>query len=314
MKQIIRIVLFSFFCIAVNAQVLTRSHQIADGDAFHSIPQEWSFTNSLEVRNEGGHLQGIQICRLKDRQYYFLSGSSDLYSYMVMVDQEEQKVSQMQKLFDKPFKHAGGFQVHDQYLMVGVEDNDLRTRSKLCVYRILGEEGLEPAPLVTIERTGEYERATAGCVAFSRVNSLWLTIVGDWNTRHLDFYVSEAEDIRSGFTLVESLSTLNMDRTGWSDEQWLPYQNINLYVSQQGLFLIGMTSYEGKNTVDIYRLLHQDLRHFRLEKETRILLENTGGDFIWGAGIDFDNDIPNEIFSCERNLRDKNMIYRYTKK
>ena len=54
-------------------------------DKIDPQPVSISFKNILSINNKGGHLQGVQYVKYKQRDYYFLSGSSDSYSYYSVV-------------------------------------------------------------------------------------------------------------------------------------------------------------------------------------------------------------------------------------
>ena len=165
-------------------------------DKLDSIPVSISFMNSLVVNNNGGHLQGIQYYQYNQNDYYFMSGSSDSYSYYSVVKMgEENSVISINKILDKPFKHAGGFQISNNLMAIGVEDNSERDKSKVFIYRIDNPENLPMEPLEIVDRFGTIERATAGCVGIIEIRDNILMVVGDWNTEHLDFYKIKKEKI-----------------------------------------------------------------------------------------------------------------------
>ena len=85
---------------------------LADSNDLDSNPKVISYSNSLEINNSGGHLQGIQTIENNTGKYFILSGSSASYSYLAVVKQgDKNEVISVNKLMDKPFKHAGGFQI-----------------------------------------------------------------------------------------------------------------------------------------------------------------------------------------------------------
>lgn len=311
--------LFLSCCFVFICSYLTSGQNVTNANHFHSeikftpSPREWSFSNLLEVDTTGGHLQGIQKYSQGKKDYYFLSGSSANSSYLGLIAREEKEVLRIKKLFDAPLRHAGGFQICQNYLAIGVEDNVERNRSKVCIYDISGVPDFSTIPVYTIERSGTFERATAGCVALTRLNSNWLLVVGDWNTRHLDFYISEDLEIANGFTLEKTIVVNDIDRKDWSDGEWLPYQNINLFISDSSLFLCGLGISQGKNTMDIFKLGSRYENNFHLRKLARYQMENTGGSFSWAAGVAIDETFPWQIFSTERNLQGINRIYTYSR-
>ncbi|MCB0669632.1 MAG: hypothetical protein KDC80_27595 [Saprospiraceae bacterium] len=305
---------FVFICsYLTSGQKVTNTNHFHSEISFTSSPREWSFSNLLEVDTSGGHLQGIQQYRHGKKDYYFVSGSSANYSYLGLIAKEVNEVLRIEKLFDAPLRHAGGFQICQNYLAIGVEDNVERNRSKVCIYDISGVPDFSTIPVYTIERSGTFERATAGCVALARLNNKWLLVVGDWNTRHLDFYISVDLEIANGFTLEKTIVVNDIGRKDWSDEQWLPYQNINLFISDSTLFLCGLGISQGKNTMDLFQIGSWHEHIFHLRKLARYQMKNTGGSFSWAAGVVFEETFPWEIFSTERNLQGITRIYSYSR-
>lgn len=270
-------------------------------------PEKHSFTNKLPVNNDGGHLQGVQLFHRGDSTYAMLSGSSGTDAYLAVVSlTERSRVKTVTRIFEKPLKHAGGFQLFENYLAVGVEDNDKRDRSLVCIYDVNDLA----RPLVQIPRQGDYEKATAGCVGLIRIPQHWLVVVGNWQTRDLDFYVSQDESITSGFQLRQSLTPDLVNKNGWIDEEWLAYQNINLLSNGEGLYLVGLRSDDNKqNIIDLYHLNLEN--SFSLTKLGRTRVENQGGDFNWGAGIILESGHLTGLVGCERNLEAQNHLYFY---
>ncbi|MBK8501886.1 MAG: hypothetical protein IPL46_06575 [Saprospiraceae bacterium] len=276
--------------------------------------QKWVFTNSQEVNNEQGHLQGVQLKRIKKLDYFYLSGSSSEYSYLAIGRlNDSPSIIQIKKLFSKPLKHAGGFQISENYLAVGIEDNEARNHSQVCVYKLSRKGELSRNPIACIDRRGAYERATAGCVGLTFFDNRWLIVVGDWNTRNLDFYVSMGKNIAGGFRLMDSIRISDCDRSVWSDTTWLAYQNIQLITQEGKIYLIGLNSQSiiKKNIADLFRIDSENLDHFIINKVNHQTLENQGGDFVWGAGGVIDRDQLLGILSCERNLSEINRLYFY---
>lgn len=276
-------------------------------------PELIIFENHLEINNEGGHLQGVQLLNQGDSTLAILSGSSSTDAYLILVDlSRSSKVQRIIRIFEKPLKHAGGFQICENYLAVGVEDNEKRNRSEVCIYDLQDLGRSIQKPVVQIRREGLFERATAGCVGMVKIPGHWMLIVGDWNTRNLDFYQSENESIESQFALIESMYLDHVNRSSWSDPEWLPYQNINLIYSQNELYLVGMTSDINKaNVADLFHLSIQD--SVSLTKISRLHLENQGGDFIWGGGVFKQSNELRGLIGCERNLTSQNHLYLYLK-
>ncbi len=279
-------------------------------------PTSISFYNSIEINNQGGHLQGVQLYEYKQKKYYVLSGSSESYAYYSIVKiGKENRIISITKILEKPFKHAGGFQIHDNLMAIGVENNNAKNQSKVFIFQIDNPEKPPKDPLVTIERKGSYKRSTAGCVGITKIGDIILVVVGDWDTKHLDFYKMNAESLgRRGATmeLAYSLNTEKMDKTGWIDEDWLSYQNINFVIDTSGrIYLAGMTSNDkNENVLDLFSV--EDVSAFKLKKIYSIKLdENEETNFRLGSGIFLTDDNRISVFSCGRNIEEKSVINVY---
>jgi len=323
-KQVIRIILLPLFILvhfvslfsqvspATSNQIITCLERLKD------TPTPVIFQNTLEVNNHGGHLQGIQYFKHKNGNYYILSGSSEDYSYYSIVKAgRENRVIYINKLMEKPFKHAGGFQIFESFMAIGVEDNLAKDKSKVFIFK-LDTPGKPPEkPLAVINREGLTRRATAGCVGITILRGKVLVVVGDWDTEHLDFYIIDHEKLGTDggvFELEYSIDIRNTDKTGWIDEKWLAYQNINFIHDDYGqLYLAGMTSDEnGENVIDLFRLETEDLSSFKLFKiHTRKFRQNEHTDFRWGSGIYIADDQQLKLYSCGEHIEENSVIHIY---
>ena len=238
----------------------------------------------------GGHLQGIQ-CLLTDSDF-IITGSSDSYSYYLMASRTE--LTSIRKLSDDPFHHAGGFQVCDRRLAVGVEDNQDKDRSEI----ILITFG-DLMPLVmhrtVLYRSGEFKRSTAGAVGLARTASgQYLIAVGDWDSRNIDFYISRHGEGKT----FDSLTTFHAP----DDRPWPSYQSINLLTDTAGrIYLIGFALDGLRNRADLFEVvLHSD--------RADLILLNTrnfkcrGTSFRYGSGIYVNDTKQLCIYSCSRNV------------
>ncbi len=279
-----------------------------------NTPVSVSVSNEFPLNQEGGHLQGIQSFSTKDENFAVVSGSSDSHAYYAaIVLGDHPKTTFINLMAKKPMKHAGGFQISDSYLAIGIEDNEARDRSVIHLYQL--PESLYSAthPIAEISREGPYERSTAGCVAICTVRSQVLIVVGNWHTRQLDFYVGN-HPIQKGQTLplVSTITPSKADRSEWCDTSWSSYQNINLYHHDETLYLVGLASHQpDKNVVDLFALQGTTKGSFRLVKIATKLLNKHGSDFSLGGGVVFMDGQIHQILGCERNLGTRSNIYRY---
>lgn len=246
-----------------DSQVISAFKQInPDAKAF-------PFSNASKINNNGGHIQGIQPFKNEHGSYIFMTGSSDTYSYLAVVkNDEDSKIVSVNRLMEKPFKHAGGFQIYDNWLAVGIEDNSAKNKSKVCIYDISNPEQPVLEPIAIIERAGEPLRSTAGCVSITEHNDKILLAVGDWDTKNIDFYTGSLSDYTNrNFEFVGTIDTDKQNKSGWSDKNWIAYQNINLFNINNRLYLVGLgQNSEGENIADLYRMDENNQGNFALVK------------------------------------------------
>lgn len=263
--------------------------------AFHRIdtsPNVISYTNTQEVNQRGGHLQGVQWMKNGDEEYVVMSGSSSTYSYYAVVEMgSKNEVLAVHKLLDKPYKHAGGFQIQDGYMAIGIEDNEAKDKSRVHVYRFDDPESAPQQPVAVIERQGEYERSTAGCVGIVNTHGTLLVVAGDWDSRHLDFYLGDDQGPETKSLTFKKVYTINAkeaNKEGWINQQWLSYQNINLIKGRDDkLYLIGLArNEENQDVADLFQLITQNMTTFTIKKvATKKFKAKRGTNFQWGAEL-----------------------------
>lgn len=311
------LILSPFLC---YAQVMDQTdvQLINSIEKIKTTPVPIRFQNSLEINNDGGHLQGIQYLGHNKNDYYVLSGSSSTYSYYSIVKIGKKKlVISKNKILDKPFKHAGGFQIYKNLMAIGVEDNDAKNSSKVFIFQIDDPEKPPESPLAVIDRMGAAKRATAGCVGIITIREKILVVVGDWDTKHLDFYKIDRNKLGQVGEILELEFTIDsekMDKSGWIDENWLSYQNINFVKDTlDNLYLAGMTSGEKReNVLDLFEIKSEDLSTFKLKKiYSKKFNATKKTKFRWGSGIHASDDMEIKVLSCEENIQDKSIIHIY---
>jgi hypothetical protein len=211
----------------------------------------------------------------------------------------------------KPYKHAGGFQIFQSLMAVGIEDNSEKDKSKVFIYEIDDPEKPPVELLTAIERKGEPFRSTAGCTGITKIGSQILVVVGDWDTKHLDFYLSEEHELRrrvSSFEKVFTIDTERIDASTWSDKDWHAYQNINLLTDRDGnVYLFGFERVDERADIaDLFLVEHEKLREFRLTK----ILSKTfncreGASFRAGAGVSVQTDGNLKVVACGSHIGDE---------
>jgi hypothetical protein len=311
--------LFLLLCVTSIGQVFSGKSPVSEFNNLESKPEIISFSNTLKINNSGGHLQGIQVIETNSSKYFFLSGSSDSHSYYVVVKQgDKNEVILVNKLMDKPFKHAGGFQIFQNYMAVGIEDNDAKDKSKVCIYDISNPEKPAGKPVAVLERAGKPKRSTAGCVGITKHNDKMLLAIGDWDTKNIDFYSCKSSEFpNAGFELFHSINTESISKENWIDENWLSYQNINLFSTVDNeLVLIGLgQNNKNENVADLYQLKEDGAGKFSITKTASKTFNcDNEVSFKAGAGAVIDNKGRLGIIACGYNAREVSYLNYFSAK
>ncbi len=273
-----------------------------------SSPSILNYFNDKEINNSGGHLQGIQLFERTSGRYAVMTGSSDKYSYFSVVKLGDRNtVLSVNKLMDKPFKHAGGFQVYQDFLAVGIEDNSEKDQSKVCIFDISDPEKPGTEPIAMVKRSGEPLRSTAGCTGIAKYGNKVLLAVGDWDTKHIDLYSSPLNLSMNSIEKIYSFDIAKLSRENWIDPAWHSYQNINLFTfNDNELYMIGLgMNNDNENLADLYTLEEESPGNFTLTKiATRIFDCTKETSFKAGAGAFYGDDGVWSIVSCGYNIHE----------
>jgi hypothetical protein len=236
--------------------------QLCAQPAFVAQGAKPSYSEKYDLQNlslpPGGHFQGIQRWQSEGQDRLFLSASSDSVAYLVELDRRGEVSPQLHVLDSIPLKHAGGFQICEDWLVVGIEDNESRDYAEVVGYDLRKREGEDWKPAFTIERAGVYERVTAGAVAMTRWEGRYLLMVASWDSRSIDVYQSQplisAREVPQ-FSLWGSWEKARSDRSEWSDPEFGNYQNLQLLVGEQGELWVAAMFRQGKREqLDWFRL------------------------------------------------------------
>ncbi len=292
-------------CIGLTSLSFGCSYTVFEKE-FINLPEQGhriSLDGQINIDQQGGHLQGIQRYSTEKETVLLLSGSSDQTAFIVQAKlDEEASIISADTLMIDPFRHAGGFQIFENYLAIGIEDNRERNTSQVLVYD-LEKEVVWSEPVQRIYREGAYERSTAGAVGMTSIKEHYLIVVADWDSRNLDFYLCPRDQFdagEDGFHKIGSLATKGSTVIKGVSSPWRPYQNINLfYDANDRLYLVGFgIDDDDRNVADLYRvkfevgLLDNTNAKNSFNKSislTRIASKEfkatAGTSFRWGAGL-----------------------------
>lgn len=264
-------------------------------------PEIIVINNKIKVPTRAGHLQGVQLIERDGVEQLLISGSSLRKAYLLQIDLATRETDQLISLMKKPYRHAGGIQVSERYLIVGIEDNFAKTSSKVCLYH--KGVNLEKAhPTITIYREGEVKRQTAGATGLLALDTDYLVVVANWDSRNWDFYQIDPEQGKQ--KLLSSFA---------APSDWGAYQAINLLKDEEAIYAIGFYKKEMVNYADL--ILVSKLGTFQLIMETvtsKAFNCKDGVDFSTAAGLQVDKEGKLHIWSTQRDARKQIVINRFS--
>lgn len=266
-----------------------------------SSPELILLQNNLSVPLEGGHLQGIQSLSTVQGDKLIISGSSAHESYLLQADLKSLKTERYTALMTDPFRHAGGFQISEQYLIVGIEDNVIKEDSKVCIYAT--ESLAEAIPLHIIERKGAAETQTAGATGMISLYSGHLVLVANWDSRNWDFYHVDLEN-------QTERHLLRWD----APPEWPGYQTINFVEDDDLIYAIGLYKAEdGVGGADLIEVSKKDAFEPNLKKiNTRFFPCTHDVDFATAAGIQVDEKGNLHIWATQRDAEKTIAVHRFS--
>jgi hypothetical protein len=231
---------------------------------------ELRFARGEQTIPAGGHFQGIQLRfdAATHRHLAFLSHDSLTVAYLAVVEFPESLDRPGQVLAvhefpsdgrSPPLRHAGGIQLCGDILAVGLEDNQLKTRSEVQFWNAADPLKFAQLAHLTIKREGAPKEKTAGAVGLVKRERDHLLAVANWDSRDVDFYVSNGRppaDAECRFELAEHWSAKSAATGQWRpDDRFGAYQAINLMAAGERMFLIGFESRTpGGDVADLFEL------------------------------------------------------------
>ncbi|MGB0918521.1 MAG: hypothetical protein ACPGU4_13090 [Flavobacteriales bacterium] len=247
----------SLFVPIVLAAFCAIAQPLKDGEETLSVEaQSFELVVPEQEGLSGGHLQGVQL----HNGTLIVSGSSKSFGYLAFFQllKGDFKFLGLKKLAQKPLNHAGGFQVADNWLAVGVEDPKGKRESVIQIIDISTFENISAPPVYSLARKGEWKFSTAGAVALLKRKDHFLLAVGSWDSTTIDFYRSnhlnpKAEDFEfERWTTWDSREAI---RKSWISKSYGSYQNLQLTQDETGVYLSGFhRTKNGSNQVDVFKL------------------------------------------------------------
>lgn len=266
-----------------------------------SSPELILLQNDLSVPLEGGHLQGIQSLSTVQGDKLIISGSSAHEAYLLQAHLRSLETESYITLMTDPFRHAGGFQISDDFLIVGIEDNVIKEDSKVCIYDTQSLE--EAIPLHIIERKGAAETQTAGATGIISLHSGHLVLVANWDSRNWDFYHVDLEN-------QTERHLLRWD----APPEWPGYQTINLIEDHDMIYAIGLYKAEDSlGGADLIEVSKKDTFKPNLKRiNTRFFRCTHGVDFATAAGIQVDDKGNLHIWATQRDAEKTIAVHRFS--
>lgn len=242
------------------------------------------------------HQQGIQQL---EGGGWAVSGSGEEKGYIYFTDKEGviHTVYTIPDDLDTPdsekgrkYNHPGGFQITNNVLAIGVENTDDRKDSYSKIVFLDVSNPKLPKHYSHLDITREVESGkvmTAGAVAITELADSYLVIVGNWDSKRLDFYKSSSKD------LADENTQMSQCLGSWiAGDDSKPYQNINVYGDAIGeLYLVGMYSKDRQDDwADLFTVDCSDWEDIRLIKSAE--KQFSGGSkeahFVHGSGTTYD--------------------------
>ena len=258
--------------------------------------------NDLDVPTEKGHLQGVQWLEIDEEEKLLISGSSRHVAYLLEVDLAGAKAEKLIPLMEDPFRHAGGIQVVDPYLAVGIEDNVLKTTSKVRFYNYREDTWSEADPMLTIDRSGGAKQQTAGATGILALERFHLVIVANWDSRTWDFYEVDVKE--------------QQHKQLWrfaAPADWASYQSINLLKDKESIYAVGFYGKGKRGFADL--ILVSPLHTFTpiMSKVSSKKFQCKGGvDFNAAAGLQIDHRGQLHIWATQRDALRRIAINRFS--
>ncbi len=270
--------------------------------ALSSEPEIFLIKNKIKVPTEGGHLQGIQVIDKNGNENLLISGSSLTQAYILQVDLTTRKANKLIPLMKEPYRHAGGIQVSEEYMVVGIEDNFIKKKSKVCLYSYRDYNLYSAQANVTIERKGVAERQTAGATGLLALDNDYLIVVSNWDSRNWDFYRTNPK--KNEYNMIESFA---------APDDWASYQSINLIMDEEAIYAIGFYNKELVDYADLILVSKQGTFDPIMAKVlTKTFNGKNGVDFGTAAGLQVDKKGNLHVWGTQRDALKQIIVNKFS--
>ncbi len=290
---------------------LSRSQPVPNSEETLAIQaQSFELDVPKQADIKGGHLQGVQL----HNGTLIVSGSSKAYGYLAFFQLigGEFKFLGLKKLAQDPLNHAGGFQLADNWLAVGVEDPVGKRESVIQIIDVSSFKNISAPPVYTLRRKGEWKYSTAGAVALLKRDNHLLLAVGSWDCTTIDFYRSNGTDPNAAefqFAKWTTWDSREAIRKNWVNKSYGSYQNLQLTEDSTGVYISGFyRSRNGANKIDVFRLLIDKDPYNLMKKAATYSVQCTSDvTFRNGGGFTQFFDVPS-IIAVGHNLQPKTKV------
>jgi hypothetical protein len=271
-----------------------------------------------EGYNKGSHhMQSIQKTK---RGEFVVSGSASKTGYIYFTSKDYEVLHvvcpEVYDINQNRLNHAGGCQVVDDILVVGLERSRSRKNgtSHILFYDVQDIRNPKFLPHLSVSRT--LKKSTAGAVSLTNYLDKWLLLVANWGSQRLDFYLSNRGDLTHPDAFFGSgpWCSWSKDINGFTpdslDDHWNSYQNFNMFTRNSArdvAWLIGM--YIDKkdpkiNWADLYQVVFEGGQAVVTKKRTKPFHRSGHGPrFKYSSGFFFNE--PQgcfEVYAGEKHL------------
>ncbi len=269
---------------------------------------------------DGGHWQGAQMRFDAEgqRHWLFLSHDSATTAYVYIVEfpaslSEPGRVVHIHEFPSDgdvpPLRHSGGIQLIDHVLVVGIEDNQEKTRSEVQFWDVTDPLNFRQLSHLTLKRRGGAKTQTAGAVGLVQSGEGHTLAVANWDSRDIDFYVTNGKPLQDSecrFTHDRRWSVTTADTKDWGPSSLFgSFQSIQLLTNTHGeLYLVGFhTLREGEELADLFVVDLKQPPEKTLQKiASQSITLSEDNHFRYAAGLWIDGNRL-RFLASERNLQ-----------